>query len=131
MMRAALWVALASAVALGAGCKKDDAAKPAPVAAAPSPGTVGADGVRRIPVEASAAGFAPDRIPGKPGEKLALEFTRTDDTECVARLKTPDGKLVDLPKGKAVEVALTVPATGELAFACSMDMYRGSVVATP
>lgn len=126
-------VALSFALLFAIGCKKDDSA-PAKPAAATAPvtlGTVGADGVRRIPIEASAKGYVPDHIAGKPGEKLGLVFTRTDDTECIAQVKTPDGKLVDLPKGKAVEVAVTVPATGEVGFACGMDMFHGVVVATP
>jgi len=36
---------------------------------------------------------------------------------------------VDLPKGTPVEVAVTVPATGEVGFACGMDMFHGAVVA--
>jgi plastocyanin domain-containing protein len=109
-------------------CKKEakvEAAAPTPVTA----GTVSADGVRRVAVEAGAEGYKPERIGGKPGEKLMLVFTRTVDSTCVEQLKTPDGKLVDLPKGKPVEVAVTVPQTGEVGFACGMDMLHGTVVA--
>jgi plastocyanin domain-containing protein len=83
-----------------------------------------------VAIEANTKGYQPDRIGGKPGEKLVLVFTRTADSTCIAQLKTPDGKLVDLPKGTPVEVAVTVPQTGELGFACGMDMVRGAVVAT-
>jgi len=58
-----------------------------------------------------------------------LVFTRTVDSTCISQLKTPEGKLVDLPKGTPVEVAVTVPATGEVGFACGMDMFHGAVVA--
>jgi plastocyanin domain-containing protein len=118
---------------LAVGCKKDEpAAAPAKPAAAPvTAGAVGSDGVRRIDIKANADGYQPDQIAGKPNEKLGLVFTRTDDTECVAQVKTPDGKLVDLPKGKPVEVAVVVPASGKLGFACGMDMYHGYVVAQP
>ena len=124
-------LALMFALVLGSGCKKEEAAEAKPAPAALTLGTVGADGVRRIPVEANAKGYAPDHIAGKPGEKLGLVFTRTDDTECISQLKVANGKLVDLPKGKAVEIAVTVPASGEVGFACGMDMYRGVIVATP
>jgi plastocyanin domain-containing protein len=133
MIRTAL-VSMVLALAAGSACKKDDAPSAKPAAAAPAPttaGTVGSDGVRRIAIEASAKGYEPDHIAGKPGEKLGLEFTRIDDTECISQVKTPDGKLVDLPKGKAVEVAVTVPPSGQLGFACGMDMYHGYVVAQP
>ena len=124
-------IRLSIAIGLGlalVGCKKDDA-KPAP--AGPTPVTAGtvADGVRKVPVEATIEGYRPERIGGKAGEKLVLVFTRTADASCIAQLKTPDGKLIDLPKGKPVEVAVTVPASGEVGFACGMDMVHGAVVA--
>jgi len=109
-------------------CKKE--AKVGPSTPTPvTMGTVGADGVRRVPIEANIEGYKPDRIGGKPGEKLILVFTRTIDSTCIAQLKTPEGKLVDLPKGTPVEVAVTVPPSGEVGFACGMDMFHGAIIA--
>jgi plastocyanin domain-containing protein len=122
---------LSIAIALGlalAACKKDakvEPAVPTPVTA----GTIGAEGVRRVAVDAGKDGYRPERIGGKPGEKLVLVFTRTYDAACIAQLKAPDGRLVDLPRGTPVEVPVTVPATGEVGFACGMDMFHGAVVA--
>jgi plastocyanin domain-containing protein len=118
-------------VALAFGCKKEvkQAAPPkqeAPVTA----GTV-TDGVRRLDVYATDKGYSPDRIAGKPGEKLVLVFKRTVDAECLAHLKTPEGKVVDLPLNQPVEVALTLPPSGELTFACGMDMFKGTIVVQP
>jgi plastocyanin domain-containing protein len=123
LMSIAVGVAL-----LVAGCKDSGRVEPA----APTPataGTIGADGVRHVAVDASLKGYQPARIGGKPGEKLVLVFTRTADSACIEQLKTPDGKVVDLPRGKPVEVAVTVPQSGEVGFACGMDMVRGAVVA--
>jgi hypothetical protein len=109
-------------------CKKDarhEPAGPTPVTA----GTIGPDGVRRVAIDAGKDGYQPERVGGKPGEKLVLVFTRTYDAACIAQLKAPDGKLVDLPKGTPVEVPVTVPAAGEVGFACGMDMFHGAVVA--
>ena len=114
------------AILVVAGCKKE-AAKPPhapPPAAAP-------DGTRRIGIEVNKDGYTPARIPGKPGEKLELVFTRTMDASCIAQVKAPDGKLVDLPMNTPVTVAVTVPQQGEVGFACGMDMFRGVVVAQP
>jgi plastocyanin domain-containing protein len=125
-----LRICLAVVVALAA-CKGDtkvESKKP-PEATPVTAGKVGADGVRRIPVNASLEGYKPERIGGKPGEKLVLVFTRTADSPCIEQLKTPEGKVVDLPKGQPVEVAITVPETGEVGFACGMDMFRGVIVA--
>ena len=58
-------------------------------------------------------------------------FTRTSDAECISQVKMPDGKLVDLPLNKPTEVALTVPQSGQVGFACGMDMFHGVVVAQP
>jgi len=130
MLRIGLVVALALVA-----CKKDApsrAERTAPSAPTPtSAGTVGSDGVRRVAIEAGRDGYQPDRIGGKAGEKLTLVFTRTADSTCIAQLRTPDGKLIDLPMGKPVEVAVTVPASGELGFACGMDMFHGAIVANP
>jgi Cu+-exporting ATPase len=123
MLRISILLALALAA-----CHKEAKAPPSAVAPV-SAGTVGADGVRRISIEANTNGYVPDRIAARPGEKLVLVFTRTVDSTCIAQLKTPDGKLVDLPKGTPVEVAVTVPDTGEVGFACGMDMFHGVIVA--
>ncbi len=126
-------VALSLCLLAFTACKKDEgkADKPADKpAATATTGTV-AGGVRRIEVSATADGYQPDKIPGKPGEKLVLVFTRKVDASCLSQLKTPDGKLVDLPLDKPVEVPVTVPQTGQVDFACGMDMFHGVVVAQP
>jgi plastocyanin domain-containing protein len=84
-----------------------------------------------MPVDVNAGGYSPSKITGSPGEKLVLVFTRTSQDGCVAQLKTPDGKLVDLPMNTPVEVAVIVPQAGEVGFACGMDMMHGTVVAKP
>ena len=131
------------ALALFAACKKEEAralppprvidragpgSGPAPTAA---PAPKQADGVRRVAIDVNKDGYTPARIPGKPGEKLELVFTRTMDASCIAQVKTPDGKLVDLPMNTPVTVAVTVPQQGEVGFACGMDMFHGVVVAQP
>ncbi len=130
--RSVLLVLIFSSTVAVTACKKDDAgakAKPAAVTAGLTAGTVGADGVRKVPVTADTSGYKPERIVGKPGEKLLLVFTRTADSTCIAQLVTPDKKTIDLPMNTPVEVAVTVPATGEVGFACGMDMFHGVVVA--
>lgn len=132
MKRAAFAAVTMFAFALAFGCKHDDATKSAAAApAAPAAAKLGADGLRHIAIEANKDGYTPDKIAGKPSEKLVLEFTRTADSSCISQLKAPDGKLVDLPLGKEVDVAVTVPASGSVGFACGMDMFHGTVVAQP
>lgn len=90
-------------------------------------GTVGADGVRRVAVEAGSKGYQPEKIRAKPGEKFILVFTRTVDGECLSQVKVADGPLVDLPMNKPVEVPVTAPQSGTLAFVCGMDMEHGEI----
>ena len=147
-MHRAIIVALGVALSFAACSKKDAAPADKAGAAADKGGAtadkggaaavaheaaraVGTDGIARVPVEANNDGYTPARIAGKPGEKLVLVFTRTANSDCISQLKAPDGKLVDLPLGTPVEVAVTVPQTGEVGFACGMDMFHGVVVATP
>ncbi|HWU89119.1 MAG TPA: cupredoxin domain-containing protein [Kofleriaceae bacterium] len=139
-----LLLALAAAATSAGGCKKQDetaASKPVPAPAAAATATSGAagaatatataapDGVRKVPIDVVEQGYSPDRIPGKPGEKLTLVFTRKVDGHCYEELKTPDGKRIALPKGQPVEVAVTVPQQGEVKFTCGMDMLEGFIVA--
>ena len=117
-------------VAALVACKKEEAAKPAP-APAPAVAAPAVGGARKVPIEVNKEGYQPDTIPAKPGEKLDLVFTRTFEADCISQVKTPDGQLVDLPMNKPVEVAVTVPQTGKLGFACGMDMFHGVIVAQP
>lgn len=112
-------------------CKKDQQAPAKSKTAAPTAGVVGTDGVRKINVEASKEGYSPDRVVGKPGEKLVLVFKRTVEGDCLATVTIADGKPIDLPMNTPVDVPVTVPASGELAFVCSMGMFKGTIVADP
>lgn len=127
MLRA---LAISLFVVAGFACKKDAKQAPPKQEAPVTVGTV-TDGVRRIDVKASENGYNPERIAAKPGEKLVLVFTRTVEGECLAQVKTPEGKVVDLPMNKPVEVAVTAPESGELTFACGMDMFKGTIVTQP
>jgi len=126
-------IALLTLALVACSKKAADNKAPAPTAATPptTAATLGSDGLRHIAIEANTKGYTPDKITGKPGEQLVLTFTRTADSECISQLKAPDGKLVDLPLNKPVDVAVTVPKSGEVGFACGMDMFHGVVVAQP
>jgi plastocyanin domain-containing protein len=125
-------IALLTLALVACSKKTDGKQAPAPTPpAAVTAGNVGSDGLRHIAVEANKEGYKPDKIAGKPGEQIVLVFTRTADSECISQLKAPDGKMVDLPLNKPVDVAVTVPKTGEVGFACGMDMFHGVVVAQP
>lgn len=125
---AGLALAVASFAAAACSKQKEEAPAAKPAATATT-GAAGAAAVRKVPIEVVKEGYAPDRITGKPGEKLDLVFTRRVDGSCLDQLKTPDGKLVVLPKDKPFEVSVTVPQDGEVKFGCGMDMFFGVIVA--
>jgi len=126
-------LALSLFVLAAGACEKKPEKKAPPVekSAPVTAGNVGSDGVRKVSVEASKEGYTPDRIAGKPGEKLVIVFKRTIEGDCLSQVKVGDAAPVDLPMNTPVEVPVTVPQTGELAFACGMGMFTGTIVAAP
>lgn len=127
------------ALAVGAllvapACNKTSEAKGnAPAAVAPvTAGTVAPTGERKVPVQVTSKGYAPGRIEAKPGEKLVLVFTRTDEhAGCASEVRVNGGPLKALPMNQAVEIPVTAPASGTITFACSMDgCHTGVVVAS-
>lgn len=126
---------MAAAMAV-AGCGKDkggDTGKETPPAATKAkadPGTASApapaaDG-RRVAIEVKQTGYVPDRVEAAPGEKLVLVFTRTEDTQCGRYIKVgADPTKTELPLNEPVEIAFTMPESGEAPFMCGMDMMKG------
>ena len=127
-MRTPLAIAFTMAV-LAAGCSKKEPTVTTKQTAGLTTGDVGPDGVRKVAIEANTSGYVPGRIEAKPGEKLVLVFTRTVDGECLEKVKVAGGEPVELPMNKPVEVPVTAPQSGELKFACGMDMFTGVIVA--
>ena len=76
----------------------------------------------------AAASFEPNRLTLRAGLPARVTFTRTSDTTCATAVVFASlGIRRDLPLGKGVTIEFT-PRTGEIAFACGMDMLRGSLV---
>ena len=112
-------------VSLIAACQRSSAHPPAAHGATAV--TAPADG--RVPITVDDQGYHPATVRAAAGRALTLVFRRTDALNCGEQVRFPTLNLVrDLPVGQSVEVAVTVPPSGELAFTCGMNMYRGSVV---
>lgn len=100
---------------------------PRPAAQRPSTVTAPANG--RVEVAVDDQGYHPSTVRAPAGSPLTLVFRRADALNCGEKLRFPSlGIERDLPVGQSVEVAVTTPASGALAFTCGMNMYRGSVV---
>ena len=86
----------------------------------------------RIEITVTRSGFEPANISVPANKPVTLVFTRKTDGTCAKRVvvNVGDGKQLerDLPLDKPVELAVTFPRAGTLAYACSMDMVKGVIV---
>jgi plastocyanin domain-containing protein len=82
-----------------------------------------------VTIRVDGSGYHPSRIRASANTEITLSFLRTTDECCGQQLKVPSMNITrDLPLNQAVPVTVRVPPSGELAFTCGMDMYRGAVV---
>ena len=75
-------------------------------------------------------GFEPARLEVRGGQPLTLRFTRKTAAACGEAVLI-DGDPVEhrLPKDLPVDVHVTPPKSGTLAFQCGMHMMNGTLVA--
>ena len=79
----------------------------------------GPPGVKYVTV--TEKGFEPDRVQVSAGEQVTLRFTRKAERTCADAVQI---------EGDPVKHALPLnaPKSGQLTFACPMNMYKGSIV---
>ena len=86
---------------------------------------------RRIDITVTEDGFSPDAIQIARNEAVTLAFTRQVKRTCATEvvLELGDGRKVEheLPLGETVLVDVSFARTGQLRYACSMDMIAGSI----
>ena len=84
---------------------------------------------RLIEVSVTNKGFTPARIEVPPGTHVTLRITRKIEATCGKDVMLGGKKVVEhLPLDKPVDVDLGILSAGEVTFACSMDMLKGTVV---
>jgi plastocyanin domain-containing protein len=114
------WICLT--VLLCAACQKSGSSPPAASTASSSSSS------KVVAITVTANGFEPDHVEAAPSQPLVLRFTRKADPTCADAVEVQGDPVRHmLPLDKAVDVKVKVPASGELAFACPMDMYRGAI----
>jgi plastocyanin domain-containing protein len=102
------------------------ACKPSQVLQAPTSG-----GAPVYEVRVTDRGFEPVRIEVPPDREVVLRFTRKVADSCAdAVVVQGDPVKHMLPQDKPIDVRLISPRSGQVRFACGMDMYRGAVVVT-
>jgi plastocyanin domain-containing protein len=90
-------------------------------AAAPAP--------RIVQLSVTEKGFEPSTVTVKKGEPLRLVVTRKTGRTCATDIVIKDANLTrKLPLNQPVEIELTPSKTGQLRYACAMDMLAGVLV---
>src|SRR5512140_3316962 len=118
---------LASAACLGEACSKPSEGS---AQAAPSSSTAITSPVagRRIPITASAEGYAPSTVEAKKGEQVVLVFTRTTKSDCLAEVVIPELSIKkELPLNTPVEIPVKFDKEGKVGFQCGMAMVKGTI----
>ncbi len=87
------------------------------------------NGVRTVEMSVTEDGFVPSKVKAQKGEKLRLVVTRKTERTCAKEIVIPShGINQPLPLGRAVTVELTPKASGEIKYACGMDMITGVIL---
>ena len=98
---------------------------PAPTATA-QPGSAPSQATKILVTE---KGFEPDKVSLRPGTTVRLTFVRTTDKTCGTEVVFPSLNIKrSLPLNEPVTIEFTPAKTGEVAFACGMNMLKGVVV---
>lgn len=93
------------------------------------PGMQGTPDVQELKISVGDTSFEPARLTVRAGVPARLIFTRTSERTCATSVVFASLKIKrDLPLNEAVAIEFTTDKTGEIAFACGMNMLRGTVV---
>lgn len=96
----------------------------APPAAAPTVQKAG----QAIEIAVTSDGFVPANIKVQRGQKVRLVVTRKTDRTCATEIVIKDqGINQPLPLNKPVTVEFTPRKSGQLRYACGMDMISGVI----
>ncbi len=86
------------------------------------------NGVRTVEMQVNEDGWVPSKIKANKGEKLRLVITRKTDRTCAKEIVIKEAGInTPLPLDKAVTVEVTPKKSGELKYACGMDMITGII----
>ncbi|MCC6649393.1 MAG: cupredoxin domain-containing protein [Polyangiaceae bacterium] len=109
-----------------AACK----AKENPTGTSPATSSSADSNSATLSITVDGSGYHPTAVRARAGQATRVVFTRTDDLGCGQSVVFPSmGIRKELPLNKPVAVDIVMPASGVVAFACGMNMLRGSIVA--
>ena len=85
--------------------------------------------VQEATITVGDTGFQPSRLTLRAGVPARLTFTRTSNTTCATSVVFPSLTITrELPLNARVVIEFTPRQAGEVAFACGMNMLRGTIV---
>jgi hypothetical protein len=97
--------------------------------AAARAGAPGGEDVQAATVRVTEQGFEPATVALRAGTPARLTFLRTTDATCGTEIVVPALNIRRaLPLNEPVPIAFTPAQTGEIAFACGMNMLKGAIV---
>lgn len=106
-----------AALATAAACKKE--------------GTRAKEGSQRVAISVTENGFEPNDIKVTKGEPVTFVFQRKTDNTCAKEviINVDEANKIEkqLPLNEPVEVAVTFPKSGDITYACAMNMMKGSI----
>jgi hypothetical protein len=111
--------------------------RPAAVAPSTTPGRVPSatstgssdDKVQNVKIVVNEQGYEPAKITLRAGVPARLAFLRTTDKTCGTEVVLPSLKIKRaLPRNETIVIEMTPNKTGEIAFACGMNMLHGALV---
>ena len=88
---------------------------------------ISASGVADVKV--TEKGFEPARVTAGAGQAVTLRITRKVKETCADAVDVQGDPVRHmLPYEVPVDIKVKMPASGELGFACPMQMYKGAIV---
>jgi len=88
-----------------------------------------AEGGKTVQLSVTPDGWVPATIQARKGEPLTLVITRRTERTCATEIVIKEyGINQKLPLDKAVTVTFTPTRSGQVKYACGMDMISGTLV---
>jgi plastocyanin domain-containing protein len=82
-----------------------------------------------VAISVTEEGFVPKEIHVKAGQPVTLAVTRKTERTCATELVLKEYTINQkLPLNETVEIKFTPKETGQLTYACGMDMIKGHIV---
>jgi cobalt-zinc-cadmium efflux system membrane fusion protein len=111
------------------GLREKSATSPAVPATQKEAASQGPEDIQEATIVVGDASFEPSRLTLHANVLARLTFTRTSATTCATSVVFPALKITKaLPINEPVSLEFTPRRAGELAFACGMNMLRGTIV---